>query len=217
MEKFSRILVFMFLATALSNCSPAKFDRLPGEKMEVIPPEVQGIYDVKLNFLESGTQDTFRIQITDNAIKQITRLGVEENKINEQFYCYRLNSYILIGIPDATIKSLWNIAVLEPTPNELKVYYILQEKANPSHPSRILPYLSDREIPLNHEPIMPAPDPKGGMVTPPIGGDAGSLTTLKYTMMNDDQFVNYFERELKGKEFILLKKLKPTDKKGKKK
>ncbi|MDP1728139.1 MAG: hypothetical protein Q8M15_15235 [Bacteroidota bacterium] len=211
-----KFLVFAIVAGFMASCNPAKFDRLPGEKMEIIPIGIQGTYEVNLNMMESATRDSFFININDNSIKQITRLGIEENKINEQFYFNRLNNFYLIGTPDANIKSLWNITVLEPVANGLRVYYVLEEKTKNSQPSRMMPYLSDREMPLNHEPIIAMPDPKGGMTTPPLGnGDSNS--TLKYMMMNDEQFANYFDRELRGKEFILLKKVKTNDKKSKKK
>lgn len=216
MIKVKKILGFALVAGFLASCNPAKFDRLPGEKLDIIPIEIQGTYDVNLNMMVSNTRDSFLININDNSIKQITRLGIEENKLNEHFYFNRLNNYYLIGTPDASIKSLWNITILEPVANGLRVYYVLEEKSKNSQPSRMMPYIPEREIPLNHEPIIAMPDPKGGMVTAPLGsGDSNSI--LKYLMMNDEQFINYFERELRGKEFILLKKVKTIDKKSKRK
>ncbi len=216
MITLKKFIGFALVAGFLASCNPAKFDRLPGEKLDMIPIGIQGTYDVNISMMTSATRDSFLININENSIKQIARLGIEENKINEQFYFNRLNNYYVIGTPDAQIKSLWNITLLEPVVNGLRVYYILEEKSKPSQPSRMMPYLPEREMPLNHEPIIAMPDPKGGMVTAPLGsGDSNSQ--LKYLMMNDEQFINYFERELRGKEFILLKKVKSIDKKSKKK
>ncbi|MBC7381640.1 MAG: hypothetical protein H7296_01450 [Bacteroidia bacterium] len=211
MKTLKKIVVFVFAACLLASCNQAKFDRIPGEKQESVPQEIQGTYDIQLDLFKTSKRDSFFIVLTANAITQIDKNETQENRINQEFYMFRLKNYWVLGYPDANFSSLWNLAVIESMPNGLRVYVISDEKKKKSNKlSRITPYLPERETPLNHEQIMSAPVPNGS-ANPMEDGKGQNM--LKYFMMNDEQFLQYFEKELQGKDFIYLKKINPKGKK----
>ncbi len=203
---------FILLTGILASCNYAKFDRLPGVKQEANSPEIQGTFEVQEGFFTRKKTDSFSVVIDDHSIKEISKDGIKESRINIDYYLYQLNNYFLIGTSDPDFKAVWNITVIEPVPNGFKAYAITENKPDPNQPSRIQPYLPEREMPVNMEPIMTMP---GTAPTPPLM-DAGGQSMLKYFTMNDDLFLNYFEREIKGKDYLLLKKIKPTQKAKKK-
>lgn len=212
MKKINSLFAFIFFTGILASCNYAKFDRLPGVKQEANSPEIQGTFEIQSGFFKSNKTDSFSLVIDNTIIKEISNTGTKENRLNSDYYLYQLNNYFVLGTPDPDFSSLWNIIVLEPVSNGFRAYLIDENRPNRNHPSKLQPYMPEREIPVNHEQIMANP---GTPPTPPLT-DGGAQSLLKYYVMNDDLFLSYFEKELKGKDYIFLKKVK-ANQKGKKK
>lgn len=211
MKTLSKIAAFIFAACLLASCNQAKFDRIPGEKQGMVPPEIQGTYDIQMDLFKTTKRDSFFIVLTDMTISQVDKNETQENRIDQDFYIYKLKNVWVLAHHDANFASLWNLAVLEAMPNGLRVYVISDEKKKKSNQqSRMAPYFPEREMPLNHEQIITVPVPNASG-TPE--GNGGGQNMLKYFTMNDDQFLQYFQKELQGKDFIYLKKINTKVKK----
>lgn len=198
------LLLLIAPALMLSSCQMARFDRIPGNYLDMIPTELQGTYKFYSKDYRSRRTDTLEIQINDQNIQMVSPTDKQVMTIHQQFQVYRLNHLFVIAKNDDLVHSLWNLILIEGKENGLRVYPVIDLKDVGSQESMLNRYLSFHDVILNHDPIQAAPSVTDGSVSVPTA-IAGQPDNMRYFQVSEEQIFNYFERELKDKEYFFLK------------
>lgn len=203
--KITRFVLVMLAAAMLSACGDARFEKMPGMYSDMIPAELQGTYEVRGKDFKSVQSDSLVIRISNNDIVFTTANSKSTWAIHQSFQFSRLNQYYVIGTADKTIHALWNIAIIENTENGLKIYPVSEPKISLEPESPMQRYMPFKDMMLQHEPIgnMPSKVDGSSISTPDMSNGPDQV---RYYSPNDEQLINYFERELKDKEYYLLRK-----------
>lgn len=211
-------LTFLLLATFLIvSCGDARFDRIPGKYQDLLPVEFMGTYEFKGKDYKTPQTDSLQIVVSSTEIKFKTPTTQTVWNIHQQFQFTSLSKYYVLGMPDKTIKSLWNIAIIENTAAGLKVYPFIENRLSNDQETRLMKYLPIRDLLLQHDALVAAPNSSDGGAIP-LGDGTGMPDMVRYYSVSDEQILMYFENELQGKEYIFLKKVVANKdaKKGKK-
>ncbi len=209
--KMTKFLSFILVAFALASCGDAKFDRIPGEYLDVIPPELHGKYQFFGKDFKSRLTDTLFVQVGSLDIKLSGTKGKHTYQIHQDFQLHKIKDVFVMGMHDKTIRELWNLTVIEPSENGLKIHFANEGKMKAEDNGVIHRHLPFQDIMVHHDPLPGAPVPANGAAEVVTEGP----TLARLYNVNDDQFMVYFNEELKGKEYIQLTK-DPKDKSTKK-
>jgi hypothetical protein len=203
MKNIKKIISMAMVAILITACSDIRFDKLPGMYQDLIPMEIQGKYIFYGKDFKSRLLDTLEVNIGHNDIILNGTQGETRLILHQDFNLHKLGDLYIIGNQDKVIKSLWNLNVIEPTSKGLNFYTVNNKEIKPLAQNKLELYFPFLDIPFNYDPIPTEPMILGST----DGGVApGTPNMLRYYSMNDEQFKNYFENELKNKEFIPLKK-----------
>lgn len=205
--KMNRFLTMILIAFTLASCSDARFDRIPGEYLDVIPPEVHGKYQFFGKDFKSRLTDTLFVQVGSTDIKISGSKGKYTYQIHQDFQLHKLKDLYILGMHDETIKSLWNLTIIEPSENGLKIHFANEGKMKAEETGVVHRHLPFQDIMIHHDPLPGAPVPANGAAE--IVTDGPTMT--RFYNVNEEHFMAYFNAELKGKEYIQLTK-DPKDK-----
>lgn len=203
MKNIKKIILMAMVASLITACGDIRFDKLPGMYQDLIPMEIQGKYIFYGKDFKSRLLDTLEVNIGHNEIILNGTQGESRLILHQDFNLHKLGDLYIIGNQDKVIKSLWNLSVIESTSKGLNFYTVNNKEIKPLAQNKLEMYFPFLDIPFNYDPIPTEPMILGST----DGGVApGTPNMLRYYSMNDEQFKNYFENELKNKEFIPLKK-----------
>jgi hypothetical protein len=207
----NKFFIFILMAFTLASCGDAKFDRIPGQYLDVIPPEVHGKYQYFGRDFKSRLTDTLFLQVGSTEIKLSGSKGKYTYQIHKDFQLHKVKDVYVMGMHDKTIKALWNLTVIEPFDNGLKIHFANEGKMNAEDNGVVHRHLPFQDIMVHHDPLPGAPVPADGAAEVTTDGP----TMTRFYNVNEDQFMVYFNEELKGKEYMQLIK-DPKDKSTKK-
>lgn len=198
------ILLMMVLPAA---CTDARFDRIPGVYQDMMPLELMGTWELSSSNIKSAYTDSLVIEIGSREITLSGSTPKNILSIHQHFQISRLHQYFVAGMSDKVVHSLWNLAIIEVSGNDLKVYPLHEDRFRFEPENPLQRYLGHKEMALPHEPVQagPSASPDGGATPAPEAG-MGAADMIHYYTANEDQIILYFERELKDKDYILLKK-----------
>jgi hypothetical protein len=200
--KIHKLLAALLFIVFISACNQARFDKVPGLYQDLIPQQLQGNYQFKGKDFKSQKFDSLHIDIGLNEIKFIDQSGYEIWTIHQDFQIHQIRNLFVLGKSDEDVKTLWNLMILEPTDNGVKVYFVLDEKIKNTPEYKLQRYMPFMDVNYNHDPIPGVPQLADGAQIQPNGG----LNQYRFYMINEEQFINYFEKELQNKNFVLLNK-----------
>lgn len=209
MKKIQKLSFFLFATLLLVACGDARFDRIPGRYQDLMPTDLIGVYEFKGKDFKSVQTDSLQITVTPGEIQFKTPSKNTVWNIHQNFHLFSLNQYHVLGTADKTIKGLWNLTVIEVTAAGLKVYPVSENKLETGLETTLMKYLPVKDLLLQHDPIMAVPSSADGSMVPLAEG-AGAADMVRYYSMNDEQFMQYIDRELVGKEYFFLKKVVQT-------
>jgi hypothetical protein len=173
MKKIYRInLILLFCAGIFSSCSMAKLDKYPGTKLDSIPAAFRGNFYFKLGTTSKDPKDSVYLEISSTGWKQVEHRRTDDYTLSDDVVCSKVGKYLVLSGKDDNVKKYWNSWIILPKKKDLEIYPIVTIK-NPG--SDILShYLTQQFEGMN-------------------GKDS-----IYYYEMNDDAFVRYFEKEIKG-------------------
>jgi hypothetical protein len=198
--KIHKLLAALLFIVFISACNQARFDKVPGLYQDLMPQQLQGNYQFKGKDFKSQKFDSLHIEIGMNEIKFIDQNGYETWTIHQDFQIYQIRNLFILGKNDEDVKTLWNLMILEPLDNGVKVYFVLDEKIKNTPEFKIQRYMPFMDVNYNYDPIPGAPQLADGSQTQPNGG----INQYRFYMINEEQFISYFEKELQNKNFVLL-------------
>lgn len=187
----------------LFSCSDAKFTSIPGQYQDMIPSELYGNYRFISKDAHSSRFDSLFVQISTTDIK-LSVGNQSMTKLNHNdFQIHKIKDWYVLGFADKTFRSLYNLMVLQPAKDGLRVYFISENNFNINEPTIISKYMEPRDLMFHHEPLIGQPSIADGGPTPP-GAAPGGDNMIKYYITSEEQFRNYFDLELKDKDFVFL-------------
>ena len=168
--------IFFYLSTffliASSSCSMAKLDKYPGAKLDSIPTEFRGHFYFKLGKNSKDPKDSVYIVVTKHGWKQYENKRTDEYKLSNSVVFSKVGEYFVMSNEDEnTKKKYWNSWIILPKKNNFEIYPIVS--VNHPNNDKLSKYLT-RKIDV-------------------VGKDS-----VSFYEMNDDAFVKFFEKEIKG-------------------
>lgn len=200
--KMKKIFFILFSSFLLVSCGDARFNGVPGVYQDVIPSEIHGNYRFYNAYVHSQKFDSLLISIDQYEIKLSTNAETLSKRIHQDFQMTKIKDLILIGTPDKTFNALWNLTVIQPTYNGIKVYFINSNVVTKNEPSHLSKYLQVNELMFHHEPINNQPTPVDGgnqIQAGPLGENR-----IAYYNANADEFRQYFDAEIKDKDYVFI-------------
>jgi|694.fasta_scaffold15109_12 hypothetical protein len=201
MKKLS-IILFAVLITA--GCSEVRFDKIPGVYQDLIPMEIQGKYTYYSKDIKSRLLDTLLVEINQNQIIIDGTYGETKLMIHQDFNLHKLGEIYVIGRQDKVLKSMYNLSVIEPSNKGLNYYLVNNKSIKGSVENKFDTYFPFLDVPYTYEAVPSEPIILAG--EDGVSGNVGAPNMLRYYSISDEQFFHYFDKELKNKEFIPLKK-----------
>jgi len=203
MKNVKKLLLLIVVAIFTSACSDIRFDKLPGMYQDLIPPDIHGKYLFYGKDFKSRLLDTLTVTIGHNEMVLNGSNGETRLNIHQDFSLHKLGDLYIVGTQDKILKSLWNIYVIEQKEKGINLYAINNKEIKSTSQNKFDVYFPFLDVPFNYEPIPTEPMILGSTDG---GAPVGTPNMLRYYTMNDEQFKNYFENELKNKDCIHLKK-----------
>lgn len=200
------LFILLITTFVLASCNLARFDRYPGVYQDMIPLELQGTYVYYGKDHRSRKTDTLQIQVAQNYIQLESSSDNQKQFIHQHFQLTKLNDVFVYACSDNSIHSLWNLFILEPKENGIRMYPVFDLKEPSSTESTMIRYLSFQDLLLHHDPVQATPNAIDGSGAAPTE-TALNPDNIRYFMASEDQLYNYYEKELKDKEYIFLKAL----------
>jgi hypothetical protein len=170
MKKILFAFSIIFVA-ALSSCSMAKLDKYPGAKLDSIPAEFRGNFYFKLGKNSKDPKDSIYIIVTKHGWKQHENKRIDEYKLSNDVVFSKVGEYFVMSNKDDNFKKYWNSWIILPKKNNFEIYPVVS--VNHPNDDKLSKYLT-RKIEV-------------------AGKDSISIYE-----MNDDAFVKYFVKEIKG-------------------
>jgi hypothetical protein len=188
------ILIVAFTVIILNSCTPIRFDTLPGEKSNDIPPDIHGTYLLKESYFFKN--DSFLVRIEPTSITLEKNNERQTFYIDNDFLVSKFDKYIVFGRFDDEIKSLVNIMLVEPENGDLKLYLIYSNALAVNQPQLIEKYLPRKQSHIENLHIEPpvsgnTPVISAGVATP-------NQSTIYYYGM-DNMLFDLFLKEEKNK------------------
>lgn len=199
-----KLAIILFAALLTAGCNEVRFDKVPGVYQDLIPMEIQGKYTYYSKDLKSRLLDTLLVEISQNQIIIDGTYGETKLTIHQDFRLHRLGDIFVIGRPDKVLKSLCNLSIIEISSKGINYYTVNNKSIKASGDSKFDTYFPFMDVPYSYEPIPAEPIALAG--DDGNGGAVGTPNMLRYYTVSDEQFLHYFDVELKNKEYIPLKK-----------
>ena len=203
------LVIATFLILSLGACQMAKFDRVPGNEQMAIPPQFQGNF-----ILKPGTysnligSDSIGLLIDGNSIRISNKSGTYSKTIRQDFQVSEIKGNYIIALTDKNIPSLWNLFVIETNKENLFIYPFIDKRIASEEINLIGNFLPQQQLVITHDPITILPNPVGGEVSdgsvtaPIVNPLSGMPSSISYFSVMDEQFLQLFTNEMKGKSFI---------------
>jgi len=217
----NKTLIALMVAAVglLGSCKMARFDNFPGEMLTVVPQELQGKYEFKLGLFSSSQKDSVFIRVDQLGWILSTKTKSDNYPLNEKLILSKFDKYYFISQSDGDIGQLWNIYVLELKKGNLLLYPINAEDSR-NTPDVLQNYFSARQVLLNHDNIEKLPKVSEGSKasgeTVTVISQAQTPQTepnmVNYYLLDDNQLLNYIEKELKDRKPIEILRIKSKSK-----
>jgi hypothetical protein len=176
------LLISCLFAALLSACSMAKLDKYPGIKQDSIPSELQGKFYLKIKPSSKDPNDSISINIDKTKWEYKEGKKTISNDLVHEHVLSLVDKYYVLSTPDESSKKYWNSWVIVPKKGNLELYPIITIKRPDS--DKLSQYLTSKFAGVqNHDSVF-------------------------YYEMNDDAFVKYFEREIKGSKTFEVVRIK---------
>jgi hypothetical protein len=201
--KIKNLFFILLSSLALFGCSDARFESIPGQYLDLIPSDLQGNFRFYSKDIHNHRFDSLLVQINNNQITLTNKQETVNKMIHLDFQMHQMHDLFLIGINDMTFPTLWNLIVLEPTKEGMKVYFVNENKFKKEDPSNIQKFMGFRDLNYQSEPIQPNGNSDGG-ATPPLASAHAGPSVAQYYTGTEEQFRAYFDSELKNKDYIVL-------------
>ncbi len=197
-----KIFFILFSSLILASCGDARFNSVPGVYQDIIPSELHGNYRFYNKDVHSHKFDSLLISVDQYEIKFSTNNESLTKRIHQDFQMTKIRDMFIMGTPDKTFNALWNLTVIQPTYNGIKVYFINDNVFVKNEPSHIGKYMQVQELMFHHEPINNQPTPVDGgnqIQAGPIGENR-----IAYYGGNAEEFRQYFDAEVKDKDYVFI-------------
>lgn len=115
------VILSGFFLLVISGCNMANFDRVPGQKLEVIPVGFQGKYFFIIRSEPSKNNDTIRLEIKEKMWTEIERGKIEEHPLNDSNVLSIYNNRLYFS----TLSDegpFWNTVILEKKDKNIMAY-----------------------------------------------------------------------------------------------
>ena len=165
------LIISLFFLAAVNSCSMAKLDKFPGAKLDSIPAEFRGHFYFKLGKNSKDPKDSIYIVITKHGWKQHENKRTDEYKLSKDVVFSQVGKYFVMSNKDENTQSYWNSWIILPKKNNFEIYPVIS--INQPTNDNLSKYLT-RKIEV-------------------VGKDS-----ISFYEMNDEAFVKYFEKEIKG-------------------
>jgi hypothetical protein len=202
--KTYKLAALLLFTAFISACNEARFDQIPGIYQEMVPQQLQGVYQFKGKDFKSQKFDSLNIEIGMNEIKFNDQNGSEIWTIHQNFQIHQMQNLFILGKNDEDVKTLWNLMVIEPVENGIKVYLVIDEKVRNAPETKLQRFLPFMDVNYNYDQI------PGGAIGADGNGQAmpnSGTNQYRFYVVNEEQFLSYFERELKNKNYMLLNRI----------
>lgn len=213
--KLIKLSIFMAALAFLGSCQMAKFDRVPGEELNNIPVEFHGKYALLPNESKGLLGSDSMYVVIENSTIQIISKTINFTKIhNQDFKATMFRKKIILAINDATIPALWNFIVIESFKGSIRIYPLLDMRSAADGQTKIGSYIPQQMLNITTDPIPPPQNPMTETGVAPINSPNQGLPSRAYFfIMMEDQFEQYLNNEVIGKEYIQFNKVEAKAKK----
>jgi len=210
-----KAIIVILTIGAFFSCTPLKFDRMPGNEINLIPEEISGEYKLADNFLVNTATTLLIMPANINVTfkEKTTNLF-----INSDFYVTKVDNYYVFGKPDNQVKSLWNFVLVERKENSLYVYVIIDDKLNKHELNSVEKHFGTKSVSLGNvitEPPTQKTGASGDINLSAQNPTATEPSQIFYYGMDELAFDNFIKNDLKNYKPLIFDKVTPKNTKKK--
>jgi uncharacterized beta-barrel protein YwiB (DUF1934 family) len=177
-----KMLSLFFGIALVASCSMARLENYPGVKQDSIPIIFQGNYYLKLKSASTDPADSVWIGVSARSWEYVENGKRVAYQLSGDNVFSRVDKYYVLNMRDETIRNYWNSWVLVPRKKDIELYPVITVMK--PHSDKLGMYL-DRKF--------------GGM---------NKTDSVFYYEMNNEQFVRYFEKVIKGSKTFTIQRIK---------